>query len=245
MCRAHRVPVGGVGPLQPGARPDDAGAMPQHHRDGDAAACRPGRTPASTAPPGHAGRVHRGRPADGRRCWSAPWSRSRCWPGCLRCHGRRPAASAKPPHRLTTRSPSTQTATAAPMSSRSVKLRMKASRTLSKPGAHEPFIVTSAWSSTNPPARGADALEQMLDIAAFLVPAVDSHGSTAVWLRWRGRTYLGNVPRIRSSSVRGSRTTGVAPGGAGGRVRGITLAAVGSVRSMFETWTAPNEEKFS
>ena len=32
---AHRVPIGGVGPMQPGARSDDAGAMPQHHRDGD------------------------------------------------------------------------------------------------------------------------------------------------------------------------------------------------------------------
>jgi len=32
---AHRVPIGGVGPMQPSARSDDAGPMPQHHRDGD------------------------------------------------------------------------------------------------------------------------------------------------------------------------------------------------------------------
>ena len=152
---AHRVPVGGVGPMQPSARSDDAGAMPQHHRDGDVllaglAELRP--------VPRHRGvqvELHRGRPADGRRCWSAPWSRSRCWPGCLPRHGRRPAASAKPPHRLTTRSPSTQTATAAPMSSRSVKFEVKASRTRSKPGAHEPSTGTPDASSKDPPAGHA------------------------------------------------------------------------------------------
>ena len=65
--------------------------------------------------------------------------------------GRKPAVSAKPPHRLTTRSPSTQTATAAPTSSRSVKLDSKASRTRSKPGAHEPLTGTPHSSSKDPP----------------------------------------------------------------------------------------------
>src|SRR5690242_9405546 len=70
------------------------------------------------------------------------------------CHGCRPAASAKPPQRLTTRSSSTQTATAAPTSSRSVKLDSKASRTRSNPCAHEPLMGTLHSSSKNPPGGG-------------------------------------------------------------------------------------------
>src|SRR4030088_794854 len=66
-------------------------------------------------------------------------------------HGRTPAAPAKPPQRLTTRSPSTQTATAAPMSLRSVKLDSKASRTRSNSGVHEPLIGTLHSSSKDPP----------------------------------------------------------------------------------------------
>src|SRR5882672_9531056 len=76
--------------------------------------------------------------------------------------GRKPAASAKPPHRLTTRSPSTQTATAAPMSSRSVKLDSKASRTRSKSGAHEPLMGTPHWSCKDPPLEGVSTLPRYL-----------------------------------------------------------------------------------
>ncbi|CFS65427.1 Uncharacterised protein [Mycobacterium tuberculosis] len=56
------------------------------------------------------------------------------------CQGRVPPASAEPPHRLTTRSPSTHTATAAPTSLRSTKLRSNASRTLVNSDAHEPLM---------------------------------------------------------------------------------------------------------
>ena len=67
------------------------------------------------------------------------------------CQGRMRAASAEPPQRLTARSPSTQTATAAPISSRSRKLFSKASRTCPKPGAYEPLTVTPDWSVNDPP----------------------------------------------------------------------------------------------
>src|SRR6516165_1493927 len=67
------------------------------------------------------------------------------------CQGLRPAASAEPPQRLTAKSPSTQTATDAPTSSRSRKLVTKTSRTRSKPGAHEPWMVTRDGSFNEPP----------------------------------------------------------------------------------------------
>src|SRR4051794_9185899 len=55
-------------------------------------------------------------------------------------HGVLRAASAHPPHRLTTSSPSTQTAADAPTSLCSSKLRWNASRTFSKRGAYEPSM---------------------------------------------------------------------------------------------------------
>ncbi len=58
------------------------------------------------------------------------------------CQGRLPAASAEPPQRLTASSPSTQTATAAPISLRSRKFDWKAPRTRSKSGEQEPLTVT-------------------------------------------------------------------------------------------------------
>ena len=59
------------------------------------------------------------------------------------CQGRSQAASCQPPQRLTTSSPSTHVATAAPVSSRSAKLRSNCSRTAANSGAQNPAIGTS------------------------------------------------------------------------------------------------------
>src|SRR6478735_2961719 len=53
-----------------------------------------------------------------------------------------PAASADPPHKLTTSSPSTQIAVAAPTSLRSEKFLSKAARTFLKRDAHDPSMLT-------------------------------------------------------------------------------------------------------
>src|SRR5579864_4849957 len=72
-------------------------------------------------------------------------------------HGRPLAASASPPQMSTTGWPSTWTATAAPTSANSSKLRMKARRTESKRGSHVPPTSTPrkvARVVAGPPGRG-------------------------------------------------------------------------------------------
>ena len=138
---AHAVPVQGLLRGQPGAGPDHPGAMPHHHRDGDVflaglAELRPVRRHrriqvdlGAVGQQMHAGAgegLGAGEDAGQRVLGPRPL----------------PGRIGPPPHRLTARSPSTHTATAAPISPRSTKFRSKASRTLPKPGAHEPPMRT-------------------------------------------------------------------------------------------------------
>ena len=96
---------------------------------------------------------------------------------------RRRRASAWPPHRLTTRSPSTQTATAAPTSPRRVKLFSNSARTASNFAAHVPPM-GGVWPLNAPPAENARAGEgtnpESTDVSASTECVDLNRGRTAI-----------------------------------------------------------------
>ena len=103
--------------------------------------CRPARTPASSARPARRGRAGRGRRACARTSAVIAFVVENTLTIVSRSHGRVRAASAWPPQRSTTGSPSTVAANDAPTSRPAAKFAANASRTAAKRGAHSPCTI--------------------------------------------------------------------------------------------------------